>query len=215
MTDRDLMQQALDALELACEIADRVPNRWHETEAPGTAAYDIGVAINQRNLSGECGYHVLNDAASALRARLAEPVQPVAQWQPIETAPRDSTSFLGWVSAVRYSSEDGGGSGREHDESTVDFCWYRPERPDETGGYFTNASGQIGDAQDITHWMPLPAAPGAAPTVEPVVAPEGYVTLYECVGCGHLYQQIVSQCDCMENNDNVYREWIAAPKGAA
>lgn len=85
--------------------------------------------------------------------------QAVSAWQPIETAPKDGMSFLGWVAAERWSALDGGGSGRSHDESTCDFCWYVPERPDETGGYFTNASGQIGDAQDITHWMHLPASP--------------------------------------------------------
>lgn len=79
MSDRELMQRALEALELACEVADRVPNRWHETEQEGSAAYDIGFAINQPNLSGTSGYHMLNGAASALRARLAEPDdEPVA-----------------------------------------------------------------------------------------------------------------------------------------
>ena len=38
------------------------------------------------------------------------------------------------------------------------------------------------------------------------------VTLYECVACKHLHQHKVSQCDCLENHDNEYREWIAHPK---
>lgn len=94
----------------------------------------------------------------------SQAVPPGMALVPIESAPKDGTSFLGWVAAERWSSIDGGGSSRAHDESTVDFCWYLPERPDETGGYFTNAAGQIGDAQDITHWMPLPAPPHAAHT---------------------------------------------------
>ena len=37
--------------------------------------------------------------------------------------------------------------------------------------------------------------------------------LYECVGCHHLYEEKVSSCDCMKNQNNEYREWIANPKG--
>ena len=78
------------------------------------------------------------------------------EWQPIETAPKDGSMFLCWVSAERWSSEDGGGSVRSHDVSQVDFCWWRDNHGN---GYFDPACGQIGDSQDVTHWMPLPAAP--------------------------------------------------------
>lgn len=82
-------------------------------------------------------------------------------WLPIASAPKDGAMFLCWVSAVRWSAMDGGGSGSEHDVSQIDFCWWRrvPESPD--GGYFDNASGQIGDSQGVTHWQPLPTAPKA------------------------------------------------------
>ena len=36
--------------------------------------------------------------------------------------------------------------------------------------------------------------------------------LYECVSCGHLYNEKVSQRDCMENPQNKYRTWRAKPK---
>ena len=36
-------------------------------------------------------------------------------------------------------------------------------------------------------------------------------TLYECRGCGHLYDEKVSSCDCMENSANEYNEWTASP----
>lgn len=116
----------------------------------------------------------VHTAAEAARAALSTPADTSeidrlvadagrAKWQPIETAPKDGTMFLCWVSAERYSAKDGEGSGRTHDVSQVDFCWWRRgpvEMPD--AGYFDPACGQIGDAQDVTHWMPLPDAPDAA-----------------------------------------------------
>ena len=73
--------------------------------------------------------------------------------------------FLCWVLAARYGETDEG-QPYQQDASEVDFCRWRrvDEAPD--GGYFENIAGQLGDAQDITHWMPLPAAPGAAPAAE-------------------------------------------------
>jgi len=83
-------------------------------------------------------------------------------WRSIETAPKDGTMFLCWVSAVRYGETDEGQQ-YEQDCSQVDECWWRngPEGDPELG-YFDNACGQIGDSQGITHWMPLPPPPEAA-----------------------------------------------------
>lgn len=78
-------------------------------------------------------------------------------WQPIETAPKDGSMFLCWVSAERYSSPDGECSSHAHDTSQMDFCWWRNGL--DGNGYFDPACGQIGDSQDVTHWMPLPPAP--------------------------------------------------------
>lgn len=88
-----------------------------------------------------------------------------AQWQPIETAPKDGTLFLGWVAAERWSGLDGECSSHAHDTSQVDFCWWRPSHGDSESGYFDNGAGQLGDSQAVTHWMPLPAAP-SAPSAE-------------------------------------------------
>ena len=83
------------------------------------------------------------------------------EWQPIETAPKDGSLFLCWVSADRWSSPDGEGSGRSHDVSQIDFCNWRTQRDIPDCGWFEPCCGQIGDAQEVTHWMPLPPPPAA------------------------------------------------------
>jgi hypothetical protein len=37
-------------------------------------------------------------------------------------------------------------------------------------------------------------------------------TLYECTGCGHLHNERVSSCDCIENPGNTYNLWTASPE---
>ena len=37
--------------------------------------------------------------------------------------------------------------------------------------------------------------------------------LYKCIACGHLYQEIVSQCDCLENDGNIYEIYQAVSTG--
>ena len=81
-----------------------------------------------------------------------------AKWQPIRTAPRDGSVFAGWVGAERWSGKDGECSSSVHDVSQLDLCWWRGD-DSLAGGFFDNLVGQIGDAQGVTHWMPLPAAP--------------------------------------------------------
>lgn len=79
------------------------------------------------------------------------------KWQPIETAPKDGTMFLCWVLAVRYRETDDGQQ-YQQDASQVDFCMWRIHE-DLNDGWFDPFCGQIGDSQDVTHWMPLPAPP--------------------------------------------------------
>lgn len=81
------------------------------------------------------------------------------EWQPIETAPKDGSLFLCWVSAVRYGETDEG-QPYQQDASQVDFCsWRNGPRDLPDHGYFDPCCGQIGDSQDVTHWMPLPPPP--------------------------------------------------------
>lgn len=83
----------------------------------------------------------------------------MSEWQPMDSAPKDGSLFICWVSAERWSSEDGGGSGRSHDTSDCDFGQWRPDADHPDGGYFINMMGQIGDMQDIVGWMPIPPPP--------------------------------------------------------
>lgn len=77
------------------------------------------------------------------------------QWQPIESAPKDGSMFLCWVSAVRFGTRDDG-SLAEEDCSEADFGYWMTVRD---GGVFHNVQGEIGDQSSITHWQPLPAPP--------------------------------------------------------
>lgn len=82
----------------------------------------------------------------------------MSEWQPIETAPRDGSMFLCWVSAVRYGETDEGQQYAQ-DVSQVDFCEWRTQVDIPDCGWFDAFCGQIGDQQGVTHWMPLPEAP--------------------------------------------------------
>lgn len=68
--------------------------------------------------------------------------------------------FLCWVAAVSYGETD---EGRQYqiDVSQVDFCQWQNHSDTPNGGWFEPCCGQIGDGQDVTHWMPLPEPPNA------------------------------------------------------
>lgn len=80
----------------------------------------------------------------------------VPQWSDIETAPKDGSIFLCWVTAERYGETDEGQQYTQ-DVSQADFGWWRPS---DDAGYFDCGCGQIADRQHISHWMPLPPPPG-------------------------------------------------------
>lgn len=76
-------------------------------------------------------------------------------WQPIETAPRDGTSIIGWngkyVSAMIWSKH-------KDDEGHVGWC----EAGYEYGGVLYLLH-YVFDPEP-THWQPLPAPPQMEPT---------------------------------------------------
>jgi len=65
-----------------------------------------------------------------------------SEWQPIATAPKDGTVFLGYRDGKMRES-------------------YRVQRPDCEMWVFGSSSGAVEIAPQLkpTHWMPLPAAP--------------------------------------------------------
>lgn len=111
-------------------------------------------------LAGRKAPDMVDDLWRAMLAAAPVPAAPVvAPWQPIETAPKDGSLFLCWVSAVRYGETDEGQQ-YQQDASQADFCSWRDNPCDLPGhGYFDPCCGQIADAQGVTHWMPIPAAP--------------------------------------------------------
>jgi hypothetical protein len=67
-------------------------------------------------------------------------------WMPIETAPKDGTRVLVWIA----------------DKSYTGHAFAKPWFYSTDGRFGGGAEGYNGD-WNITHWMPLPLAPGAAP----------------------------------------------------
>lgn len=84
------------------------------------------------------------------------PHAAMLDWQPIETAPRDGT----WVLLT-------GG--------LIDYGWYEDTQPQCVAGHFASLmpapegrwqfawydGGYLGEYEQPTHWMPLPAPPQA------------------------------------------------------
>ena len=91
-------------------------------------------------------------------------------WQPIETAPRDATAIL-----VMRDIWPGARSGRAEEcngRNTYVASWW----PDERGGHgawicYMDAVLDPECPVEPTHWMPLPALPGAQPAPS---IPEGW-----------------------------------------
>jgi len=71
--------------------------------------------------------------------------------------PEHGVVVLVAVRSLRYVEQDEGTS--KHEFYTVTEGQYTSN---EHGGYMEAYQGRIGDLDDITHWMPLPAAPDAA-----------------------------------------------------
>jgi hypothetical protein len=89
--------------------------------------------------------YACNDTApmrySELRKRMKAALRAVREWQPIETAPKDGTKFLGAYSGV----------------NDVYAAYWFADVDSIYGGYFVK-DGTI-QVVKPTHWMPLPQPP--------------------------------------------------------
>lgn len=68
------------------------------------------------------------------------------EWQPIETAPKDGSRFLGWD--------------RLNDEASI--CFYSEGAGDPAFVGFFHVGDWLGGAS-LSHWMPLPPPPNPKP----------------------------------------------------
>lgn len=130
-------------------LIERIEDLMTKIQAFGLACYVRDAGADQIAMQDE----IRADLTMLAAAPAAAPA-----WQPIETAPKDGSLFLCWVLAVRYGETDEGQQYQE-DVSQADFCHWQSHDDAPDGGWFEPCCGQIGDGQDVTHWMPLPAAP--------------------------------------------------------
>lgn len=149
-------------------------------------------------------------ACTALRSALAAPMPE--PWMPIETAPKDGSMFLIWVDGVVYG-EDDEGQRFQQEESQVDFAQWRAT---DDGGYLDCFGYPYPyDQGGATHWMPLPAAPGATPPAVPapcdmVMVPREPTIAMCLAGDGARHN-----VDDATRSPAVYRAMIAAAPPAA
>lgn len=147
--DRTLLAESETDNALASQRTETLAEQAGEREARELLTFLDSAAFPREDIDLDLVWRVASEALQRTEQR--EP------WQPIETAPKDGTLFLGWISAVRYGETDEGQQ-YQHDVSQVDFCQWRAQ-PDMDCGWFEACAGRVGDAEEITHWMPLPAAP--------------------------------------------------------
>lgn len=98
-------------------------------------------ALEERRARDRAKRQLTNAIAAALS-------QAVAQWQPIETAPKDGTWVLGWA---------------QSDSAPYRISWGRNHRGEMS--WCTQSFSFVGGY--ITHWMPLPALPAAIRAATP------------------------------------------------
>jgi len=109
--------------------------------------------VMQQALDELCAYLDFperNPVVKKLKAALAQPVQEHVAWNPIETAPKNSSSIL--IYCPR--------SGRK----PVCEAWWAIAYEGDHGGHWQTPIGPSGRGYTIletapTHWMPLPPPP--------------------------------------------------------
>lgn len=93
----------------------------------------------------------------------------MSEWQPIETAPRDGTAFIGGFFGIRWADS--------HKRCDVVRCWWQPEfgafisscremtmAPGYTFEDGTTRQLHSPNIEPVTHWIPMPPDPSPPET---------------------------------------------------
>jgi hypothetical protein len=108
----------------------------------------------------------------------AQPPDP--EWQPIETAPKDGTTVLGWIPRLGYVAR----------QDCVPMNW-----SGWGGGVWENTTSGHKLGTEPTHWMPLPPPPSTQETpvahcchewkvISGTLSTAGYHYVDRCTKCG-------------------------------
>ena len=170
-----LQIQTVTALRAELAKPEAQPVAWGVFHADGSAhiyqqrlaseifgdAVPLYAAQQAQSTAGFVGEYVFNDVGEIVRKSTA-PAVPA--WLPIESAPKDfATEFDAWNGArvvnVSWAHPD------QSPKGTLDWC---------VGEYVLNYGWETIAVKGLTHWMPLPAAPGSAPAVQPLTNGEIY-----------------------------------------
>ncbi|MCH4576206.1 hypothetical protein [Achromobacter xylosoxidans] len=130
-------------------------------------------------------------------------IRAAADWLPIESAPKDGTEFQAWLHVGLWEPRC-----RFNPASEALEIWGRVDYDRDDW----DASGHL----TATHWMPLPASPGASTVEKQRPARDWELTCHECDGSGHVYvkhqvaerktdiQEFKQECECCEGRGFVF-----------
>jgi hypothetical protein len=99
--------------------------------------HDVGDVIS--SVLDRAHRDVLSEAADEIEALRAERLRSLAEWQPIETAPKDRTEVL--ITGIGFR-------GRR---------WMSVAK--QINGRWYDDSKHAGNLTNVTHWQPLPEPP--------------------------------------------------------
>jgi hypothetical protein len=134
MTTKDTLALALEALEKCVEVMNKAADRTTKDALVANALYA------QAELTDEA-INAIKQADPAIKESLT------AQWQPIESAPKDGTLYLAREGADMWVENE--------PEGHLAGVWSWSESRGQWRGH------AHADERFAAHWIPLPAAPEA------------------------------------------------------
>lgn len=121
-------------------------------------SHQIVDAVARGPRDGQSRPRALPSDALAVPSTPSSPAEAgLRAWDPIETAPKDGTPFIGWYSMWSLPS----------------IClWLTPMTASGEGGWYRFEARPVLRHQ-LTHWMPLPEAPRSTAADAETAAPQG------------------------------------------